>query len=423
MASSLLLSVLISILSFGAVGDGVTDNTSAINRAISACASQGGGVVEMPRGVFVTGTVHMASHVMLRLKSGAVLRGISDLGKYESFVPSTDLSRYESGRGTANANSAYDKVWTKTLILFDGVDHSGIEGRGTIDGAHISNPNGEEHMRGPHAIIAANCKKLSISGIEIRRAGNYAFLGYDLRHSSFRGLRFNEGWDGIHIRGCEDVEIKNCDFKTGDDAIAGGYWNGMKITNNEINSSCNGIRMIQPSVNLLIAHNHFYGPGVNRHRTSGKTSSDAAISLEPGGWGPAPGILDNIRILHNRVETVLTPLSVTLGNDNVLEKITVSDLQAKDITRMALSVKSWGKGYTQKAVIKDVSMQFRGIDDPSLPDWFKTHGTAEWPVFPSWGMYFRRVGSVKLKHINMSHTGNDYRQPVIFDEVAKHKEK
>lgn len=413
-----LLSVIVSIASFGAVGDGLADNTTPINRAIAACAERGGGEVRVPAGTFISGTINMRSHVMLRLDSGAVLRGTADLGRYRSFVPKSDLSRYGSGLGTANANSAYDTVWTKTLILFDGVADAGIIGPGVIDGVHVFNPRGEEGRRGPHTIIAASCRRLRFEDFEVRRAANYAFLGYEISRTRFRRVRFSEGWDGIHIRGCRHVAIEQCSFWTGDDAIAGGYWRDMKIVGNDINSSCNGIRMIQPSIGLLIARNHFHGPGLHPHITSGKTSSDAAISLEPGGWGPAPGRLDRIRIKNNRVETVLTPLSVTLSDDNTLGRLTVCGLVARDITRMALSVKSWGRGRAERVVMRNLDLEFRGIDDERLPAWLAAHPVSQWPVFPSWGMYFRNVDRVRLRRVSLSLKGNDYRPPVVTDSVG-----
>ena len=172
------------------------------------------------------------------------------------------------------------------------------------------------------------------------------------------------------------------------------------------------------AVDLTVKDCRFHGPGDFPHRTSGKTSSDAAISLEPGGWGPAPGRLDDI-VLKNidvksmltplsvtlsedntlpggwgpapgrlddivlkniEVKSMLTPLSVTLSEDNTLGRICVDHLVAQDITRMALSVKSWGTARSKQVKIRHAVLEFRGIDDPSLPDWFKTHTTDQWPA-------------------------------------------
>jgi len=68
-------------------------------------------------------------------------------------------------------------------------------------------------------------------------------------------------------------------------------------------------------------------------------------------------------------------------------------------------------------------LQFRGIDDPSLPKWFKTAKTSEWPFFPSWAMYFRNVGSVSIENATLSHIGSDYRKAIIYNNVGKKKEK
>ena len=73
---NLLLSTIISILTFGAVADNAkTNNAQAINKAIEAAAEKGGGKVVVPAGTFVTGTIYLKSNVMLVLEQGAVLKG------------------------------------------------------------------------------------------------------------------------------------------------------------------------------------------------------------------------------------------------------------------------------------------------------------------------------------------------------------
>ena len=65
---NLLLSTIISILTFGAVADNAkTNNAQAINKAIEAAAEKGGGKVVVPAGTFVTGTIYLKSNVMLVL--------------------------------------------------------------------------------------------------------------------------------------------------------------------------------------------------------------------------------------------------------------------------------------------------------------------------------------------------------------------
>lgn len=413
-----LLAIVVSILAYGAVPNDTTQNNAdAINRAIRDCAAKGGGVVEVPQGTFTTGSVFLQSGVTLRLNRGAVLLGSNCLADYSSLTTDLDLSRYESGQGTVNYNSATDEQWSKAMILGVGCDGAGIEGEGCIDGGDVRNPLGEEHMRGPHTVLLAGCRNMKMRNFQVKRSANYAFLAYLLDQATFSNLSIEGGWDGIHIRGSHDVKIERCRIYTGDDAIAGGYWENMKISRCVLNSSCNGIRMIMPSVGLEVADCHIYGPGRFPHITSQRTNSEHAINLEPGAWGKAPGHMDRILIRRNRVERVLSPLCVTLGDDNTCGSIVVEHLKAVDITRMALSVKSWGMAPTRQVVLRHCHLEFRGIDDPELPAWFENRPTNEWPVFPCWGMFFRNVEKVDARHVVLRVKGKEYREAVMCQNV------
>lgn len=413
------LALFINILSFGAVGDGATDNTAAISRALAECHRQGGGRVVVPAGVFVTGSVHVPSGVTLWLDSQAVIKGSADLARYQPLRTRADLSRYSTGLGTVNDNDAANPQWALALIHIVDADHAGIAGSGTIDGSNVRNPLGEEGMRGPHAVIIANSRHVRVTGIRITNAANYAILGYELRKASFDHLCIDGGWDGIHLRGTTRTRISHCLLSTGDDGIAGGYWRKMTISHCDINSSCNGIRMIQPSVGLTVEDCHFSGPGRHRHITSGKTSSDAAISLEPGGWGPSPGLTDRVTLRRITCRTVLTPLSMTLAVGCPLGRLTVVGLQGDDITRMALSVKSWGTTRAGRVSLRDVSLSFRGIDNPALPGSFRNLPFDKWPFFPSFGLYFRNVDSVSLRNVRCTTVGRDYRPMMVTDSVGR----
>ncbi len=417
---NLLLAIVVNILSYGAVpNDTTVNNVKAINTAIIHCADKGGGVVEVPAGTFSTGTVFLRSGVTLRLDKDAVLLGSNNLADYSSLVTNLDLSLYESGQGTDNYNSATDGQWSKAMIFGVECVGAGIEGEGCIDGGDVRNPLGEEHMRGPHTILLAGCEDVVLRDFKVRRSANYAFLAYGLDKSIFSNLTVEGGWDGIHIRGGYDIVIKDCKLHTGDDAIAGGYWEKMKITHCVLNSSCNGIRMIMPSTNLEVADCDIYGPGQFEHITSHRTRSEHAINIEPGAWGKAPGRLDRIYIKRNNIRNVLSPLCVTLGDDNTCGSIVVEDMKAHDITRMALSVKSWGQAPTDKVVLKNCDLEFDGINDPSLPAWFENKPTNQWPVFPCWGMFFRNVKTVNASNVTLRVKGGEYRKAFMCQNVDK----
>jgi polygalacturonase len=111
-----------NIREFGAVGDGKTFDTAALQGAIDACTKDGGGVVLVPAGVFLIGTTELKSNVTLRIVAGGTLLGAADETHYHA-VDAIPL-KGDSTLGDGN--------WA---LLF-GVDAHNvtIEGPGLIDG-------------------------------------------------------------------------------------------------------------------------------------------------------------------------------------------------------------------------------------------------------------------------------------------------
>src|ERR1700748_340467 len=80
----------VNITKYGAVGDGKTLNTIAIQKAVDDCSSHGGGKVIFPVGEFLSGTVAIKSNVTLELQKGAVLLGSTDVNDYQNLDPFTE---------------------------------------------------------------------------------------------------------------------------------------------------------------------------------------------------------------------------------------------------------------------------------------------------------------------------------------------
>ena len=171
--------------------------------------------------------------------------GRSDLEQYQNFTPQRDTPLASRLR------------WHRALILGEGVENVSIVGKGIINGNKVFDPRGEERMRGPHALLLGNCKNVTIRDISIRDAANYAMMLEFTSDVEIRGVKVTGGWDGIHFRGwkdnpCRNISISDCELYTGDDCIAGWYWEDTLIARCIINSSCNGIRLIGPAKNLII---------------------------------------------------------------------------------------------------------------------------------------------------------------------------
>ncbi len=85
------------------------------------------------------------------------------------------------------------------------------------------------------------------------------------------------------------MRIVGCEFYTGDDAIAEGYWDDTLIADCVVNSSCNGIRLIGRARRLIVKGCLFYGPGKRPHRTSDRTNMLSGVILQPGAWDETKG--------------------------------------------------------------------------------------------------------------------------------------
>ena len=158
-----------SVREYGAVGDGKSLDTAAINKAVEACASAGGGQVLLPPGKYLSGTVRLRSNVTLVIDAGAMLIGSTNLEHYQSLtLPHPQAGTRPPGAPPSN--------WHRALILGDGVENVAVLGHGTIDGNKVFDPRGEEKMRGPHTIVFGKSRRVTIRDVSIRDSANYAIL-------------------------------------------------------------------------------------------------------------------------------------------------------------------------------------------------------------------------------------------------------
>jgi polygalacturonase len=180
-----------NIKDFGAKGNGKVSNTVAINNAIKACNENGGGIVLVPAGKYLSGTIEMLDNVELRLAEGAELIASLDLKDYKHYkCLRDDFMKYKV---------AYTEYWNRAFILAQRVSNIAITGDGVINSNHLVDPNGEGHHRGPHCVMLGEVDGVTIRGIHITEASNYGVMGYEVQNATFDNLKFTKGHDGIHL--------------------------------------------------------------------------------------------------------------------------------------------------------------------------------------------------------------------------------
>ena len=212
-----------SILDFGAS----TEQTYKVNgRAIQAAIEQahrsGGGVVEVPAGVFNTTNVKLLSNVTLELAPGSVLNGSLDYHDYT--LSGASYSLVEMMGIPAAGTEAY---WC-ALVYAEQAENISICGSGTLEmngQGHDYFPHPEDPCaRRPMGFFFDQCTNVRISGITFRDPAEYAILGHRSDTILLENLRVfsweSENGDGLDFNGCSNILIRACIVEAGDDAIS-----------------------------------------------------------------------------------------------------------------------------------------------------------------------------------------------------------
>ena len=197
-----------NVLDFGAVGDGVTNDTAAIQAAIDACALAGGGRVTLPGGkTFRSGVLVLCSNLDLHLCPGAVLKGSDHLEHY--ILPGRQSAQPRKRDVPSYENSEYNGAPAHYFLYGKDCENIAITGFGKIHG-------NEE-------IFYGEVTKWHIEGRFYPRVP-MLFLE-NIRHLTIRDVTFaNSAFWTVHLVGCQDVLI-----------------DGIRILNNLRMANCDGI--------------------------------------------------------------------------------------------------------------------------------------------------------------------------------------
>ena len=279
-------------------------------------------------------------------------------------------------------------------------------------------------MRGPHTFVFVNCRNVTVRDTSFLDSANYAILFLVSDEVDIHNVKFTGGWDGVHFRGgpgrpCRDVSIVGCRFFTGDDSIAGRYWERTLISDCIVNSSCNGIRLIGPAKRLIIHDCLFYGPGVRPHRSSKRHNMLAGINLQPGAWDATEGKLDDVLISDITMHKVCTPFHFSLKPGNTAGKIVVNRVTATGVYRAASSVESWAQTPFENVVFRDMTIDYIGggtREQARIK--VKSPGVDARPL-PAWGFYARNVDNLQLDNVRLRCEKNDLRPVLICDDVGQ----
>ena len=214
-----------NVRDFGAKGDGQTKDTVAIQKAIDACTTNGGGTVVVPPGTYVTGSIFLKNNVDFYIQGGALLLGSPDKEDYNK----ADVCPQN---GTSTAESSFGAH----LVLCLEQKNVTLRGPGRIDGNSskflvdkkgVPWPEQDKiPWRPSQMLYFVESDNIRVQDIELTNSTYWTSFYHGCTHVFIRGVKIKNSryphthnGDGIDIDCCEYVSVSDCHIDSADDCI------------------------------------------------------------------------------------------------------------------------------------------------------------------------------------------------------------
>lgn len=419
-----------NIKDFGAKKSHKILSTKAIQGAIDSCSENGGGVVLLPKGTYVTGTLFLKSNVTIKLDAGVELFGSSDLKDYAEVPIATEEPHF---------SKCLFYAYQQKNIKIIGHARSEINGKGYMFK--------HSHER-PKLFRIENCENIEFDNIIIKNSGSWCVYfkecnNINVHHSAIYNKE-NKNNDGMNYDGCSNVRITDCNLQVEDDAIClkssvdkvcenfyienctvSSYWASLKFGT----ASKTGFR------NITVKNCQFFD---SRHGAIKLLAVDGAI-------------IENVEISDVKMYNCGGPIFLRLGNRGRDYSKSIKQVYRKDAKPEGRPV-----GKIRNIVFKNIEARLTGRMDPptegvmftGLPGYYIENVTMEnikfsytgfgerydenkiikedearypeqlfFGVLPSYAMYIRHVKGLKMKNVDLGLRSFDDRPAIVLDDV------
>lgn len=439
-----------NIKHYGAIGDGKTLETEAVQRTIDNCYAVGGGIVRVPAGDFVIGTISLKSNITLSMDYGASLLGSTDTDDY----PTEGLDDPREGG-------------PRCLIYALDASNISIEGLGVIDGrgTHLNFPRNRVGGRNrgirPRLLRMTNCQNLKFSGVTFKRPAFWGLHLIDCKDIQFSSVTIrmrnnNYNNDGMDLDGCENVLIENCDIESGDDAIC--LKSSKNPCRNIVVRGCKLASNTSPLKFGTSSHGGFINVRVTNCYFYDSPMGAIKLQLVDGGR------LEDVHISRIVMENVGNPIFIRLGNRGntfgkggkapvgTLKNVRISDLVAhvtvEDRAKAAaapyknikintapgvtdgekarsgpIMISGIPGHYIENVVLENVQISYPGHGNEADAERVVPEDESRYPeqfffgVLPAWGAYIRHAKNIEFKNVDLTLRGSDERRKIVLDDV------
>lgn len=450
-----------NIIDYGAIADGTTNNTKAIQAAIDAASKAKGGKVFFPKGRFLTGSIEMKSDVNIYLEDGAVLLG--------STIPNDYKAMDTEGRPVSPKNDDNSQL---ALILAHHANNISLSGKGLIDGQGralalnidslyhagiLKDPNYSQKNRRPSETVRpklfrfSECNGVKISNLTIKNGACWG-LSFELCSNltiTHIALTNRAYWnnDGMDITDCRNVRITDCEVNSADDGIClksyypGHFNDSIYIADCTIRSSASAIKFGTAS------YGGFKKVTIKNIKIFDTFRSAIALESVDG------GVIENINIQNINAVNTGNAIFIRLGHRDgkrggVVKNILIKDVKVQvpfgrpDINYdmrgpevdffhnpFPSSIVGIPGNNIENVVLENIEIAYPGRASKGMayvplsrldqvPE--KEKDYPEFSMFgelPAWGFYVRHASGLTFKNIKLTLDNYDFRPAFIFDDV------
>jgi polygalacturonase len=413
---------LIDATKIGAIGDGATVNTAAIQKAIDDCSASGGGTIQFPAGRFVTGTIQLKDNVTLRLDENATLLGSTNAADYRNVDP------FMAGDGVPLGYA---------LIVAEGANHAGIEGAGTIDGQGKKLKAAQKRYTvRPFLMRWLHCTNVTVRDVHLTNPGAWTLNFFQSRDATVERVTIrtrNTGLvnnDGIDLDSCENVSIRDCDIESGDDALC------LKATSplpcrNITASGCK----LSTKTNAIKLGTESLGDFENISVTDCQITNTgmAGIAL----YSVDGANLHDVKLDGITMDGVTVPICVRLGArlktfragdqpkpPGTLRDVTIKNVRVTGARQIGLLISGITNHPVENLTLKNIQIELAGggkLADAQIQLPEKEKAYPEYSMFgkvmPAYGIYARHVRGIIFKNVRTTVKNPDARPASIFVDV------
>ncbi len=433
------------IKEYGAVGDGKTDDTKAVQMAIDE-ASKNHDKLVFSSGTYLTGMIFLKSNVEIEIQQGAIWKALPDLDVFPEINSSADISQKDGYT-----------MSKRSFIFADNVENVTLSGHGTIypnGDSYDAFPMGEEFgSKRPYGIYFRNSKNISITDLHLRNSAFWMLRLYLCDDVKIRGIDLynhaNTNNDGIDIVDCHRVTVSDCVIDTSDDALclkteAPKGTEDVVITNCILSSTASALKLgtgsfgsfkrilasnivIRPTRSEKVVHVLQIKDGISG---IGVMSADGAdiedirfsnISIS----GVQAPIFVRLNERHKVTHAEYSTIEITPGTINGIH---FSNINTRNCGPVSANIAGYPGHYVENISFNNVQLGYGtsgefDLKNDSVPENEKgyTYPLMYGTDLPSFGLYLRHVKNVTMNNVNFIPAPNETRPALYLDNVMQLK--